>query len=167
MSEFKLVKHHGSIKDYQKEFDRIMTRLTILPKHAISGFITAYQLAMNTESQLHAQMKLTKNIMSSGGGSFQKGGYNPVFTKNTGIRKEPVANFNRKRSRRLTLPKLSEKRQKGLCFFSDEKFVSGHKCATSNRLYLLEVDEEHKVIVEDEPLETEHSMEQEEEKVVC
>ncbi|KAH0761539.1 hypothetical protein KY290_017612 [Solanum tuberosum] len=105
--------------------------------------------------------------MSSGGGSFQKGGYNPVFTKNTGIRKEPVANFNRKRSRRLTLPKLSEKRQKGLCFFSDEKFVPGHKCATSNKLYLLEVDEEHKVIVEDEPLETEHSMEQEEEKVVC
>lgn len=40
MSEFKLVKQHGFVKNYQKEFDRIMIQLTILPEHAISGFIT-------------------------------------------------------------------------------------------------------------------------------
>ncbi|KAG5623413.1 hypothetical protein H5410_008631 [Solanum commersonii] len=38
--ESKLVKQTGSVKDYQNEFDKIMTRLTILPEYAISGFIT-------------------------------------------------------------------------------------------------------------------------------
>ncbi|KAH0716770.1 hypothetical protein KY285_012801 [Solanum tuberosum] len=40
MSEFKLVRQVGLVKEYQREFDRIMTRLSILPEHAISGFIT-------------------------------------------------------------------------------------------------------------------------------
>ncbi|KAH0672572.1 hypothetical protein KY290_024804 [Solanum tuberosum] len=52
-------------------------------------------------------------------------------------------------------------------FFSDEKFVHGHKYATSNILHLLEVDEEHAVIVEDQPQETEPSIRQEGEKLVC
>ncbi|KAH0669423.1 hypothetical protein KY285_025461 [Solanum tuberosum] len=83
-----------------------------------SIFELIYQLARNTESQLQAQMRLTKNIMSNGGGSFQK-------------------------------------------------FVPGHKYATSNRLHLLEVNEEHAMIVEDQPQETEPSIQQEGEKVVC
>ncbi|KAH0682696.1 hypothetical protein KY290_021283 [Solanum tuberosum] len=39
MSELKLVKHNGLVEDYQKEFDRIMTRLVLLPEYAISAFI--------------------------------------------------------------------------------------------------------------------------------
>ncbi|WMV07682.1 hypothetical protein MTR67_001067 [Solanum verrucosum] len=83
MSELKLVKQNGTVEDYQKEFDRIMTRLVILPEYAISAFITglkpeigfivknhrphslpqAYQLARNIELQVNAQLKLTKSSM--------------------------------------------------------------------------------------------------------
>lgn len=54
----------------------------------------------------------------------------------------------------------------GLCFFCDEKFVPGHKCAASNRFHLLEVDEEREVIVVDEPQEMEPTIEEEDEKEV-
>ncbi|KAG5584320.1 hypothetical protein H5410_044754 [Solanum commersonii] len=37
---------------------------------------------------------------------------------------------------------MSEKRQKGLCFFCDEKFVPGHRCSSNKQLYLLEVAED-------------------------
>ncbi|XP_070008752.1 uncharacterized protein [Nicotiana sylvestris] len=37
---------------------------------------------------------------------------------------------------------MNEKRQKGLCFFCDEKLFPGHKCSGSKQLYLLEVEEE-------------------------
>lgn len=36
---------------------------------------------------------------------------------------------------------MNEKRQKGLYFFSDEKFFPGHKCGRAKQLYLLEVEE--------------------------
>ena len=37
---------------------------------------------------------------------------------------------------------MSEKRQKGLCFFCDEKFIPRHKCNAAKQLYLLEVCDE-------------------------
>lgn len=40
MTELKLVKQTGSVEEYQKEFDRIMTRLTLPPEYALSSYIT-------------------------------------------------------------------------------------------------------------------------------
>ncbi|XP_047251491.1 uncharacterized protein LOC124886656 [Capsicum annuum] len=160
MAEFKLIKQQGTVKEYMKEFDRIMARLNILPEHAISGFITglkpeigfavkshrpftlpqAYQLARNIESQIII-----------------------------GSKKEPAVSFNREKSRRLTRVEISEKRQKGLCFFCDKKFVLGHKCVTSNRLHLLKVDEDYEVVVVDDckDPEPEPGEELEAEKEIC
>ncbi|XP_019264304.1 PREDICTED: uncharacterized protein LOC109241930 [Nicotiana attenuata] len=169
MSEQKLVRQVGVVEDYQKEFDRIMTRLHILPEYAISAFITglkpeirftvkshrpfslpqAYQLARNTEAQVNAQLKMIKSTLYSGGsshtrsntyGSSSKGG----FPKKEGnmLKREAAANWNKGNTRKLTTAEMNEKRQKGLCFFCDEKFFPGHKCSSSKQLYLLEVEEE-------------------------
>ncbi|XP_019266920.1 PREDICTED: uncharacterized protein LOC109244312 [Nicotiana attenuata] len=169
MSELKLVRQVGVVEDYQKEFDRIMTRLHILPEYAISAFITglkpeigftvknhrpfslpqAYQLARNTEAQVNAQLKMIKSTLYSGGsshtrsntyGSSSKGG----FPKKEGnmLKREAAANWNKGNTRKLTTAEMNEKRQKGLCFFCDEKFFPGHKCSSSKQLYLLEVEEE-------------------------
>ncbi|XP_015161375.1 uncharacterized protein [Solanum tuberosum] len=169
MAELKLVKQTGNVKDYQNEFDKIMTRLTILPEYAISGFITglkpeigytvknhkplslpqAYQLARNTEAQVHAQLKLTRHP-SYGGSNFQnKGGSFSSFPRGATnkrdvgpTKRDTSVNLNRSNSKRLTPAEMNERRQKGLCFFCDEKFFPGHKCGSSKSLYLLEVEEE-------------------------
>ncbi|KAG5605633.1 hypothetical protein H5410_027125 [Solanum commersonii] len=104
--EFKLVKQHGSVKDYQKEFDRIMTRKNILPEHAISGFITGLK---------------------------------------------PKVGFTVKNHRPFTLPQVYQLARN----------------TESQLLHLLEVDKEHAMIVEDQPQETEPSIQQEGENVVC
>ena len=95
MSELNLVKQNGLVDDYQKEFDRIMTRLVLLPEYAISAFITglkleigftvknhrsyslpqAYQMARNTEAQVNAQLRLIKSSMYTGGSNQKKGSH--------------------------------------------------------------------------------------------
>ncbi|KAF3645028.1 hypothetical protein T459_34896 [Capsicum annuum] len=136
MAEFKLVKQHGTVKEYMKECDRIMARLNILPEHAISGFITglkmdigfvlksyrpftlphAYQLARNIESQFQAQVRVSRNHMTSDGGSFKKGGYSATLARIMGSKKKPAISFNKERSKRMTQAEISEKRQKGYVF---------------------------------------------------
>ncbi|KAH0656545.1 hypothetical protein KY285_031427 [Solanum tuberosum] len=168
MSELKLVNHVGMVDEYQKEFDRIMTRLVILPEYAISAFITglkpeigftvknhrpyslpqAYQLARNTEARVNAQLKLTRSSLYVVGGSQSRAGNYNSFSKGAGSKREgqpfkdSSVSLNRKTTRRLTPTEMSEKRQKGLCFFCDEKFVSGHRCSSNKQLYLLEVAED-------------------------
>lgn len=70
-------------------------------------------------------------------------------------KKDPTVNLNRSITRKLTPAEMREKRQKGLCFFCDEKFVPRYKCNTSKQLYLLEVNEDPEPIVEKELVEQE------------
>jgi len=168
MSELKLVKQTGSVKDYQNEFDKIMTRLTILPEYAISSFITglrpeigltvknhrpfslpqAYQLARNTEAQVQAQLKLTRFPSSASGSQYKNNSYSS-FSRGVGSRndynqdkKETPLSLNKNNNKILSSTEINERRQKGLCFFCDEKFFPGHKCGGSKSLYLLEVEDE-------------------------
>ncbi|KAH0679674.1 hypothetical protein KY284_020759 [Solanum tuberosum] len=168
MSELKLVKQTGSVKDYQNEFDKIMTRLTILPEYAISSFITglrpeigltvknhmpfslpqAYQLARNTEAQVQAQLKLTRFPPSASGSQYKNNSYSS-FSRGVRSRndynqdkKETPLSLNKNNNKILSSTEINERRQKGLCFFCDEKFFPGHKCGGSKSLYLLEVEDE-------------------------
>jgi len=43
--------------------------------------------------------------------------------------------------RTLNIEEINEKRAKGLCYFSNEKYTFGHKCKNSKHLYLLELEE--------------------------
>ncbi|KAH0681085.1 hypothetical protein KY284_022170 [Solanum tuberosum] len=139
MTELKLVKQTGNVKDYQNEFDKIMTRLTILPEYAVSGFITglkseigytvknhkpvslpqAYQLAKNTKAQVHAQLKLTRHPSYDGSNFQNKGGSFSSFSRGA-----------------------TNKRDVGPAKRDTSKFFPGHKCGRSKSLYLLEVEKE-------------------------
>ncbi|KAH0693545.1 hypothetical protein KY285_020642 [Solanum tuberosum] len=158
----------GFVKDYQNEFDKIMTRLTILPEYAISSFITglrpeigltvknhmpfslpqAYQLARNTEAQVQAQLKLTRFPPSASGSQYKNNSYSSfsrgVRSKNdyNQDKKETSLSLNKNNNKILSSTEINERRQKGLCFFCDEKFFPGHKCGGSKSLYLLEVEDE-------------------------
>lgn len=166
-AELKMVRQNRSVKDYINKFDKIMTRLSILPE-AISVFITglkpeigytvknhrpfslpqAYQFARNTEVQVQAQLKLSKPNVFTGGSQYKGSSYQS-FHKGAGTRKdysqtkkEVRLNLNKNSSRKLTSAEMNKRRQKGLCFFYDEKFFPGHKCGGAKSLYLLEVEEE-------------------------
>ena len=41
----------------------------------------------------------------------------------------------------MTLEKLEEKREKGLCYSCDRKYTKGHKCA-ENKLFYIDCEEE-------------------------
>ena len=57
-------------------------------------------------------------------------------------KKDHSVSFKRSNTRRLPPAEMSEKRQKVLCFFCDDKFVPGHKYNAAKQLYLLEVCDE-------------------------
>ncbi|KAH0696227.1 hypothetical protein KY285_013059 [Solanum tuberosum] len=150
MFKLKLVKQNGLVEDYQKEFDRIMTRLVLLPDYAISAFITGLKPEIGS--------LLAKSFMYSGGSSQNKGAFLGVSNRGVTNRKEYQApkrdhsvSLHRSNTKRLSLAEMSEKRQKGLCFFCDEKFVPGHKCNATKQLYLLEVCDEEEPEEEPEP----------------
>lgn len=83
---------------------------------------------------MNAQLKLTKTFLYSGGGSYSKPGNYYLFSNRERNRRDGESfkryssvSLNRKASRILTLTEISEKRQKGLCFFYDEKFLASHR----------------------------------------
>ena len=51
--------------------------------------------------------------------------------------------------KKLTPEEIKDRREKGLCFNCDEKFVRGHKCA---KLFWLEVCCDNEELVKDEML---------------
>ncbi|KAF3673124.1 hypothetical protein FXO37_07148 [Capsicum annuum] len=93
---------------------------------------TEYVLALNErfgegfEDAMEALKKLTQTVKKSSD-------VQPI--------RYPRFNGNNTR-RRLTSAEMDEKRAKGLCFFCDEKYVMGHKCATKKQIYLIDVVED-------------------------
>ncbi|KAF3616410.1 hypothetical protein FXO38_34572 [Capsicum annuum] len=107
MAELKIVRQTGSVKDDINEFDKIMTRLSLLPEYPISAFITglnpeigytvknhrpfslpqAYQLARKTEVQVQNQLKLIKPNVFTSGSQYRGSSYHS-FHKEVGTRKD-------------------------------------------------------------------------------
>ncbi|OIT20080.1 hypothetical protein A4A49_39442 [Nicotiana attenuata] len=161
MTEIIGIKHTGSVKDYQKAFVGVMTRLDISVEHAISIFLhnlkpelshavkvgnpctlpQAYYLARLHEASFAAQSKAIK--AASAGSSWPRGQASGNLQKNNNFvpRRPTTAKFDNTKRRRLTPVEMEEKRAQGLCFFCDEKYVAGHKCQAKRQLFSLELEE--------------------------
>lgn len=125
MTEIMNVKHTGTVKEYQKAFNNVMTRLDISAGHAISIFLNnlkpklssvvrvgnpstlpqAYYLAKLQEANFVAQSKAIRNLSS--GSSMNRGsrGHNSSnWHKDSshGFKKPSAVRMDNNRMRRFT-----------------------------------------------------------------
>jgi hypothetical protein len=164
---FKL-RQHGTVAEYQANFEKISNRVYGLPHDAILNcFISGLQPEIRSElaiqrpyniSQaiglaklIEAKIKDSKPKYSK---PFSTQSVSTQLTKNIPTSTTNNANPNPTSKlpiRRITSAQRDERRAQGLCFHCDEKFVPGHKCSTGRFLLLMTEEEEYVEIEEPTP----------------
>lgn len=159
MTELVRLKQTGSVKDFQANFDNVLSRLSISNENAISIFLNglkpkisdnvrigkpntlpqAYHLARLHESSFAAKAKVLK---SSAPSYNQRRSSQPTQGVSSYVRKPTTTAMDFNKKRRLTPAEMDDKRAKGLCYFCDEKFLPGHKCKAKRHLFSIEIKEE-------------------------
>ncbi|PHT55201.1 ARF guanine-nucleotide exchange factor GNL1 [Capsicum baccatum] len=178
----------GSVKEYQAEFDRLLSFVNLSVENQISCYLVGLKSELNKSVRFQSPRTLMEDykLTRLQDGVFQaqasswglkNGGriqgpilptlaYSKplVFQRPVGVSttfnkvREDYTNKNFKTNgniigRRLTSAEMNEKRAKGLCFFCDEKYELGHKCASKKQLYLIDVmDEDARDELEDQDI---------------
>ncbi|KAF3629835.1 hypothetical protein FXO37_28741 [Capsicum annuum] len=171
MEALKKLNQTGSVQKYQAEFDRLLISVNLSMEKQISCYLGGLTPELNkavrlqspkTLMQAYKLTRLHDDVFKAQAKSWglRSGGRvqgpllpTPSFAKppvpNSAVKKtsdvQPIRypRFNENNTgRRLTFAEMDEKRVKGLCFFCDEKYVMGHKCATQKQIYLIDVVED-------------------------
>ncbi|XP_070052418.1 uncharacterized protein [Nicotiana tomentosiformis] len=169
MADLKNLKQVGSVREYQASFDKTMTRLNLPQGYAFNCFLTglkpeisysvrllnpqtlshAYYVARIQEAAFIAQnkahkvpllptphpssRKISEYLPPKASYSKPSTEFTPYSTQNP-----PSKPFQRKL---IPTAEMNAKREKGLCYFCDEKYTPGHKCKGNRQLYMLEIEE--------------------------
>ncbi|KAH0781176.1 hypothetical protein KY290_000774 [Solanum tuberosum] len=164
MEEIKKVKQVGSVKDYQAIFEKNLTRVNLSQENAISCFLGGLKPELNivvkitnptTLSQVYKSARMQEvflyaikqphsSLYSNYSGNSARRGvdqrvHNRPLLPTPGREGAPIHKGFQRRS--SSPEEMNEKREKGLCFFCDEKYVMGHKCRNLKQLYILELEE--------------------------
>jgi hypothetical protein len=156
------LKQMGTVRDYQIQFERLLSRVgRLAPDHQLGCFISGLKETIRTEVQAARPTNLSAAVgMARLYEAKHQAQRRPTLTDNRRSPNEPPmpsSALTRGRTtqiKRLTAEEVKERREKGLCFNCDEKFVPGHRCA---KLFWLEV-----LAAEEEPP-LDHSLDEEEE----
>ncbi|KAF3652749.1 hypothetical protein FXO37_17355 [Capsicum annuum] len=129
----KLTQTH-SVKEYQAEFDRLLSFVNLSVENQISCYLGGLTPELNKSVRLQSPRILMQayKLTRLQDGVFQaqaKKGYTYKNFKTSGNSTE----------KRLTSAKMNENGAKGLYFFCDEKYELGHKCASKKQLYLIDM----------------------------
>ncbi|XP_016544368.1 uncharacterized protein LOC107844474 [Capsicum annuum] len=143
----------GSVREYQAEFDKLLTRVNLSNENAISCFLGGLTPALNKAvriqgpkilMQTYKVVRLQEEVFEAQAQSWglKKPSYNLASNSTY---EQPFEQKKIKGSKipgkRLSAAAMNEKRAKGLCFFCDEKYVQGHNCRSNKQLYMVEVEE--------------------------
>ncbi|RVW35013.1 Retrovirus-related Pol polyprotein from transposon 17.6 [Vitis vinifera] len=136
------VKQMGSLRDYQREFEKLGNRMQGWTQKALVGTFMgglkseiadgirmfkpkslkeAISLARMRDDQLTRQQRFTRPL--------QPNCRQPDFS--TQMKSKPTPNM-----KRLTWEEMQKRRAQGLCFNCDDKFTAGHKCRGPQLLLL-------------------------------
>lgn len=171
--KFKKLQQVSTVESYFDEFEKCRGQLlskipSLTPEYFLENFIGGLQSEIKSmirllePSTLEQALKLARFYEQSQGSQTRKGGtYRTTYPnqapyKNTsevvssGSSTKPTLVNSMKNSetvmakpRPLTFSQREERRQKGLCFYCDEKFVRGHECKKpQNFLMIAEVESE-------------------------
>lgn len=166
IEDFHKIKQYGSYMDYVDRFEKLKEHIRLLNRdtqpelYYVASFLSglndelksairmfkpktlqdAIELGRDQSANIDAITKKIKNNTKSYGSA----------TRNTTIR-NPVQNYSggsfktpptKGPMKVLTAAEMSVRREKGLCFNFDEKFVSGHKCKHNSTFMILGEDDE-------------------------
>ncbi|GJS99444.1 gypsy/ty3 retroelement polyprotein [Tanacetum coccineum] len=155
--EFSKFYGEGSSNEYQDTFDTLLCRVEVSEEHAISLYLEglptelemsvrmfrprtlsdAYSLTTLQEATLKAVKKKSGPFINQTNGRFginNASGSNTkqslllVPTTTTNWKPKPNTPLEGQPRKQLTQKEYEEKRSKNLCFYCDQKYVSGHKC---------------------------------------
>ncbi|GKV05606.1 hypothetical protein SLEP1_g17598 [Rubroshorea leprosula] len=140
----------GSVNDYQKDFERIRSKVKCSEKQAVAMFVGGLKEELqhsvacyNPKSVVEAysiakrQEKLPQYTNPN---SYHNSPRPPSFApQNSSLISSMAKTQNKtKNTRTLTEAEMEDKKRKGLCFWCDENYTLGHRCAKKG-LYNLEI----------------------------
>ncbi|MCH89207.1 retrotransposon-derived protein PEG10-like [Trifolium medium] len=142
----------SSVKEYQTQFESLANRITGLPPQFylscfISGLkppirreVQAFQPGSLTQAISLAKLQEEKTLDTRPHPSFPKP--NPSHTPSSSSFRPTltVAPSKPTPTKRLSPAELQARREKGLCYNCDEKFIQGHRCKCLFHLLIVEPD---------------------------
>lgn len=149
------IRQNGTLREYQKEFERLASRVYDWPEKALVGafigglkndlaaevrvfrpktYAAAVDIARLRDDHLQAMRKQTPYANKrSGPTSFENRSMGGGVDTTSGTTQKVVPMG----VKRLPWDELRKRREKGLCFNCDEKFTPGHRCRVK-QVYLIE-----------------------------
>jgi hypothetical protein len=136
----------GPVKEYQMQFEQLLSRVGRMSQpHQLGCFISGLKGSLKTEVQDSRPSSLTEAIditrlYEAHNWSLKK----PPKSEDQDIGQSdttpplPLSNLTSIKSipsHRLSLAEMQDRRDKGLCFNCDDKFVPGHRC---KKLFVIE-----------------------------
>ncbi|GKB58284.1 reverse transcriptase [Tanacetum coccineum] len=175
LMELKKLKQDGTVKDYQQKFEALLNMVELEEKHAISLFLGGLKSEISLQIRMFTLHTLTEAFymakMQEQTLVALKSRYTPLLptpspksnnnvaygSRTNSVPVKPNTSYNKNPNRtRLTQKEYEEKRASNMCFYCDQKYVPGHKCA--GQLYSLIVigENEKEVGIEEEIMEVEN-----------
>ncbi|KAJ1407426.1 Retrotransposon gag domain [Sesbania bispinosa] len=154
MAELMQLRQKSSVVEYHKEFDSIITRLSLPENYTLSCFLARMYEAANAPTSLSNAKNVVGSSNNAGIVKNQKGllGVKPVSAPkpipSTSSQKE-TATSKFKTGKTLTPTFMSERRANGLCYFCDEPYSHEHSLTHKKlQVHVLEVLEDKETVEE-------------------
>jgi hypothetical protein len=139
------LKQHGSVKEYQCQFEKLLSRVGKLSQaDQVGGFVSGLKESIRIDVQavkpstLTAVVGLAKlyeaRVLAKKKATFTLDS-KPKFSQTLGSCSTQGFRNSNPPTRRLNEAEMKDRRERGLCFNCDEKFRPGHKC---KKLFVIE-----------------------------
>ncbi|CAA0829312.1 Unknown protein, partial [Striga hermonthica] len=155
------IKQTGSLREYQKEFERIASRVRDWPEEALVGtFVGGLKTELAAEVRLDKPRTMRAARMRDDHLTALRRANRPearrpmTFPTNVQRTGSNTSTGNGKDLstgvKRLSWEEMQRRREKGLCFNCDEKFTPGHRCKERRSFFIECVESEEDEVVGDE-----------------
>ncbi|CAA0837968.1 Unknown protein, partial [Striga hermonthica] len=166
------IRQTGSVRDYQKEFDRLACRVRGWPESVLVGafvgglrYDLAAEVRLERPETMHKAMDVARRREEHLAAT-QRGRANflvpeprrvPVSVGAPSANAMPPGTFRPPATevKRLTEEEMARRREKGLCFRCEEKYTPGHRCKQNFLIEFMDSDDEEPMIEEERVVEVE------------
>lgn len=128
------IKQGGSLRDYQREFERLGNRVRGWTQKALVGtFMGGLKTEISDGIRMFKPQTLKEviNLARMRDDQFARQQRAPSPHLNQVVPATPIGPF-----KRLSWEEMQRKRAQGLCFHCNERFIAGHKCQKPQLLLL-------------------------------
>ncbi|CAA0843145.1 Unknown protein, partial [Striga hermonthica] len=160
------IRQTGSVRDYQKEFERLACRVHGWPESALVGafvgghrYDLAAEVRLDRPETMHGAMEVARRREDHLAAT-QRGRADfcvpeprrlPTTVGTPSANARPPGTFRPPATevKRFTEEEMARRREKGLCFRWEEKYTPGHQCKPNFLIEFMDSDDEEPVIEEE------------------